>query len=151
MKITIILAGISDVPLIRRATEHLYSTFLRDHIQIYEWETSVLHGKAAVIDNQWSTIGSFNLNSLSCYGSIEMNVEIYSTGFAKALRSDFSKVLNECREITESKLKQRASIINSLADWLVLSGDKIYNAFINIFTAHKGFGKLQVITIFRNC
>ncbi|WP_179020685.1 cardiolipin synthase ClsB [Winogradskyella forsetii] len=118
VKITIILAGISDVPLVRRATEHLYSTFLHDHIQIYEWETSVLHGKAAVVDNQWSTIGSFNLNSLSCYGSIEMNVEIYSSGFAEALRSDFSKVLNECREITESKLKQRASILNSLADWL---------------------------------
>lgn len=117
VKITIILAGISDVPLIRRATEHLYSTFLRNHIQIYEWETSVLHGKAAVVDNHWSTIGSFNLNSLSCYGSIEMNVEIYSSGFAEALRSDFSKVLNGSREITESKLKQRSSILNNLADW----------------------------------
>lgn len=118
VKITIILAGISDVPLVRRATEHLYSTFLHDHIQIYEWEKSVLHGKAAVIDNHWSTIGSFNLNSLSCYGSIEMNVEIYSSGFAEALHSDFSKVINGCREITDSKLKQRASILNSLMDWL---------------------------------
>ena len=118
VRITIILAGISDVPLVRRATEHLYSTFLNDHIQIYEWEKSVLHGKAAVVDNHWSTIGSFNLNSLSCYGSIEMNVEIYSPGFAEALRSDFNRVISECSEVTKSNFKQRAGIFNSLTDWL---------------------------------
>lgn len=118
VKITIILAGVSDVPLVRRATEHLYSTFLENHIQIYEWKNSVLHGKAAVVDNQWTTIGSFNLNSLSCYGSIEMNVEIYSSVFAEALRSDFNRVISECTEVTKRKFKQKTTILNSLADWL---------------------------------
>jgi cardiolipin synthase len=32
---------------------------------------------------QW-TIGSFNLNNLSSYGSLEMNVEIKSTAFASS-------------------------------------------------------------------
>jgi cardiolipin synthase len=118
VKITIILAGISDVLLVQRATEYLYSTFLEDHIQIYEWKKSVLHGKAAVVDNQWTTIGSFNLNNLSCYGSIEMNVEIYSSTFAEAMRLDFSSVIEECREVTKSKFKQRTNILIQLADWL---------------------------------
>ena len=118
VRITVILAGISDVPLVRRATEHLYTTFLHDHIKIYEWNKSVLHGKAAIVDNQWSTIGSFNLNSLSCYGSIEMNVEIHSSGFAEALRLDFNRVINECREVTKSSFEKRANIVNRLADWL---------------------------------
>jgi cardiolipin synthase len=34
--------------------------------------------KAAVVDGNWTTIGSFNLNNLSSYGSLEMNVEIKS-------------------------------------------------------------------------
>ena len=118
VKITVILAGISDVPLVRRATQHLYATFLHDHIKIFEWNKSVLHGKAAIVDNQWSTIGSFNLNSLSCYGSIEMNVEIHSSGFAEALRLDFNRVINECREVTKSSFEKRANIVNRLADWL---------------------------------
>ncbi len=118
VKITLILAGISDVPLVRRATEHLYATFLHDHIKIYEWNKSVLHGKAAIVDNQWSTIGSFNLNSLSCYGSIEMNVEIHSFGFAETLRLDFNRVINECKEVTKSSFEIRANILNRLADWL---------------------------------
>ena len=118
VKIIVVLAGISDVPLVHRAATYLYASFLRNHIQVYEWNKSVLHGKASVIDNQWATIGSFNLNSLSCYGSIEMNVEIFSPVFAKALRTDFEKVISECREVTISTLKHRTSNIDELANWL---------------------------------
>ncbi|WP_431128272.1 phospholipase D-like domain-containing protein [Flagellimonas flava] len=118
IKIIVILAGISDVPLVHRAATYLYTSFLHNHIQVYEWNRSVLHGKASVIDNKWATIGSFNLNSLSCYGSIEMNVEIFSPVFAKDLRTDFEKVIRECREVTISSLKQGTSIIDKLANWL---------------------------------
>lgn len=103
--------------MVRRAATHLYSSFLRHNMTIYEWNKSVVHGKAAVIDNKWSTIGSFNLNSLSCYGSIEMNVEIYSRSFAKTLRSDFDHVIGQCGQVTPTTLEQRASMPNKLANW----------------------------------
>jgi len=118
IKTTVILAGISDVPLVRRATEHLYSSFLNHHMRIYEWNKSVVHGKATVVDKKWSTVGSFNLNSLSCYGSIEMNVEIHSVEFAENLRTDFEKVISECSEITCETLRQRTGLINRLANWV---------------------------------
>jgi|TARA_R110001592_G_scaffold86662_1_gene255780 cardiolipin synthase len=118
IKTTVILAGISDVPLVCRATQHLYSSFLNHHMRIYEWNRSVVHGKASVVDKKWSTVGSFNLNSLSCYGSIEMNVEIHSVEFAENLRTDFEKVINECSEITKERLRQRAGIFNRLANWV---------------------------------
>ena len=117
IKTTVILAGISDVPLVRRATEHLYSSFLNHHMKIYEWNKSVVHGKAAVVDTKWSTVGSFNLNSLSCYGSIEMNIEVHSVEFAEILRADFEMVINECSEITNGTLRQRASIFNKFGNW----------------------------------
>jgi cardiolipin synthase len=118
IKTTVILAGISDVPLVRRATEHLYSSFLDDHMRIYEWNKSVVHGKTAVVDNKWSTVGSFNLNSLSCYGSIEMNVEVHSVEFAENLRAGFEMVISECSEITKGSLRQRDGILNKLGNWI---------------------------------
>jgi len=118
IKTTVVLAGISDVPLVRRATEHLYSSFLDHHMRIFEWNNSVVHGKAAVVDNKWSTIGSFNLNSLSCYGSIEMNVEVHSVNFAESLRADFEMVISQCSEITKGSLRQRAGIFNKLGNWI---------------------------------
>ncbi|MEP7232014.1 MAG: phospholipase D-like domain-containing protein [Ginsengibacter sp.] len=117
IKTTLILSGISDVPLMRRAAIHLYSSFLRRHMVLYEWNKSVLHGKAAVVDNKWATVGSFNLNSLSCYGSIEMNVEVNSSHFAGALRYDFNNVINQCRQITFSTLKKKSGIANRTANW----------------------------------
>ena len=116
IKITVILAGVSDVPLVRRAATHLYSSFLRHHMELFEWNKSVLHSKAAVADNKWATVGSFNLNSLSCYGSIEMNVEIYSSGFAETLRSDFDKVISQCNQITKNTLKKKSGMLNRLVN-----------------------------------
>lgn len=118
VKVTLILAGISDVPLIRNATSYLYSLFLKQNVLIYEWNKSVVHGKAAVVDNKWSTIGSFNLNDLSCYGSIEMNVEIHSQDFAEILLKDFENIIEKCNQITNTKLKNRISTLNKLKNWL---------------------------------
>ena len=87
-------------------------------MRIYEWNRSVVHGKASVVDKKWFTVGSFNLNSLSCYGSIEMNVEIHSVEFAENLRANFEKVINECSEITKERLRQRAGLFNRLANWV---------------------------------
>ncbi|MEY8021398.1 phosphatidylserine/phosphatidylglycerophosphate/cardiolipin synthase family protein [Muriicola sp. SD30] len=117
IKIIVVLAGVSDVPLVHKAATYLYSSFLQHDIQVYEWNRSVLHGKAAVVDKKWATIGSFNLNSLSCYGSIEMNVEVYSSDFAEILRLDFDKVINECSEVTNTTLKQSNKGFNRIAHW----------------------------------
>lgn len=118
VKILVILAGISDMPLVRRAAIHLYSSFLGQNILIYEWNKSVVHGKAAVIDGKWATIGSFNLNSLSCYGSIEMNVEIYSPYFAEVLHSDFQKVIEQCKRVTRKTLKEKNSLFTRLTNFM---------------------------------
>ena len=118
IKTNVILAGTSDVPLVRRATKHLYASLLNHNIKIYEWNKSVVHGKAAMVDNNWSIVGSFNMNSLSCYGSIEMNVEIQSSEFAEKLRSDFEKVISECNEITMETLKERSGIFINLGNWV---------------------------------
>jgi cardiolipin synthase len=63
-----------------------------------------LHGKA-VVDGNWTTIGSFNLNNLS-YGSLEMNVEIKST-FASSYLEHLNEVIAQCQTITHKSLKKK--------------------------------------------
>ncbi|PVX44369.1 cardiolipin synthase [Flavobacterium sp. 103] len=116
--IKLILSGISDIPLMQRATYHLYSSLLQNNIELYEWDKSVLHGKAALVDNKWVTIGSFNLNHLSSYGSIETNVAIESTKFAKTLASDLNAVISQCERITLETMKRKNSLFATIANWL---------------------------------
>ena len=80
--ITIVLSAESDAPVFKRATKFLYDFILRNNIKIYEYLPSNLHAKVATVDGKWSTIGSYNLNHLSDYGSIEMNVDILDNDFA---------------------------------------------------------------------
>jgi cardiolipin synthase len=140
IKITLILSSISDVPLIRRATTHLYSSFLGRHMVLYEWKKSVLHGKAAVVDDKWATVGSFNLNSLSCYASIEMNVEVNSSRFAGVLRYDFDNVISQCKQITFSTLKNKSGIANRIANWFSYQIVRATLFFLT-FLPHKRFLK----------
>ncbi len=116
--IKLILSGISDVPMARRASCHLYSKLLRYNIELYEWKKSVLHGKIAVIDSNWATIGSFNLNNLSSFASIEMNVAIDSSEFAAIYLLHLREIMDQCERITPETLKIRDGLPTKLANWL---------------------------------
>lgn len=118
VQIKLILSGISDVPLSRRASCHLYSKLLGYNIEIFEWEKSVLHGKTAVIDSKWTTIGSFNLNNLSSYASIEMNVGIDSEAFATNYLLHLNEIINQCKKITTETLKLKYSLISIFSNWI---------------------------------
>ena len=118
VKIKLILSGISDVTLSKRATDYIYSTLLDYGIELYEWDKSVLHGKAAVVDRHWCTIGSFNLNNLSSYGSIEMNVEIDSVAFSNAYLTHIDQIIEQCQRITPESLLKRNNIPTHFMNWL---------------------------------
>lgn len=118
IKIKLVLSGISDVPLVRRATCYLYSLLLRHNMELYECNKSVLHGKVAVADDEWVTIGSYNLNHLSSYGSIEMNVEIHSPQFSAKIKPHLNKVIAQCEKITIETLEIRNGIISKFINWL---------------------------------
>lgn len=116
--IKLIVSGISDVPVLRSASLYLYSILLKYNIEIYEWNKSVLHGKAAVIDGKWTTVGSFNVNNLSSFGSIEMNVEINSTSFSEKYLLHLNKIINQCSKLTLESLKKRDGMFTRYSNLL---------------------------------
>jgi cardiolipin synthase len=140
VKIKLILSGISDIPLSRRATYHIYSTLLENNIELYEWNKTVLHGKAAVVDEYWSTIGSFNLNNLSTYGSLEMNVEIKSALFSSAYSIHLKDIIAQCQKITPESLKKRNTISSSLMNWFSYWTARFILNIVTYFP-HKRFNK----------
>ncbi|SKB58864.1 phospholipase D-like domain-containing protein [Maribacter arcticus] len=117
VKVKLILSGVSDVPLARRATNHLYTSLLKCNIELYEWKNSVLHGKVATVDHTWATVGSFNLNHLSSYGSIELNLEIISKEFSKTIATSLNGVIAQCEKITYDTLKARGGFFTTILNW----------------------------------
>lgn len=118
VKVKLILSQVSDVPFVKGATRHLYFSLLKNNIEIYEWKNSVLHGKVACSDGEWATVGSFNLNHLSSYGSIELNVEMYSKIFAKELALDLENVISQCEVVSQKNMTLKFGFFQRFTNWL---------------------------------
>jgi cardiolipin synthase A/B len=117
--IKIVLSANSDAPVFKRATKFLYSFILRNNIKIYEYLPSNLHAKVATVDGQWSTIGSYNLNHLSDYGSVEMNVAIFDNRFSQQFEKLLLGIINkDCRQVTFIEYSQRENLLDRLARWI---------------------------------
>src|SRR5882724_1584430 len=65
VKVKIIMGGVSDVRIARLAEQYMYRWLFRNGIEIYEYQDTVLHGKLAVYDGAWATVGSYNVNRIS--------------------------------------------------------------------------------------
>ncbi|WP_118180906.1 phospholipase D-like domain-containing protein [Paraburkholderia phosphatilytica] len=84
------------------AVPFLYRSLLKAGVQIAEYEKTMLHGKVAVVDSGWATVGSSNLDALSLVLNNEANVvlvlhpeidalrDAILTAFAEARRIDFA-------------------------------------------------------------
>lgn len=82
VRVSLMVPGMSDVPAIFWATRYLYSRFLRWGVEIYEWRKSVLHSKVVVADEQWVSIGTYNLDYLSWLSNLEVALGIEHPRFA---------------------------------------------------------------------
>src|SRR4051812_9927916 len=77
--------GVSDVPVVRHASQHVYSLFLKNGVKIYEYYGRKLHAKTVTIDGIYSSIGSFNLDPWSHFYNLEMNLTVLDPDTAERL------------------------------------------------------------------
>lgn len=94
VSVTLLLQGRADHVLLKQATRALYTQLLGSGIHIYEYHRSMLHGKVAVVDDAWATVGSSNLDPFSLFLNREANVIVIDAIFARTLRAS---VLEEIR------------------------------------------------------
>jgi cardiolipin synthase len=98
--IQVVLPGESDVPVVQRASRHLYRRLLRRRFHIYERQRHMLHSKLMVIDDQWTVLGSCNLDARSLYINLEFLAVIHSRNLAKALGGFVQDEIDSSQRIT---------------------------------------------------
>jgi cardiolipin synthase len=86
VRVVVLLQKRVEYVLLHYASRALYGQLLDGGVQLYEYETSFLHAKVAVIDGRWATVGSSNIDPLSLFLSREANVIVEDRRFAQELR-----------------------------------------------------------------
>jgi len=111
VSVRLILAGTSDVRIVKFAERYIYSWIFRNRINLYEYQKNVLHGKLSMYDDKWVTAGSYNVNFISAYASIELNLDVADEQFAKKVKHTIEGIIRkDCIEITESEYGKKYNI-----------------------------------------
>lgn len=93
VKVKLLLQGEPDMVYAKKASCMLYAQLLQAGIEIHEYYRRPLHAKVAVVDDEWSTVGSSNLDPLSLALNLEANVIIRDPTFNRALRERLQNLL----------------------------------------------------------
>lgn len=103
VRVVLFLQGKVEYRLQHYATLALYDEFLRAGIEIHEYRASFLHAKVAVVDGEWSTIGSSNIDPFSLGLAREANLAVHDKAFAARLRDDLLiEMLHRGRRVAPS-------------------------------------------------
>jgi len=117
VKVKLILAGISDVMLAKHAERYMYNWVFKNNIELYEYKLSILHGKVSVYDCKWVTIGSFNVNDISAFASIELNMDVSNTDFATLTRNTLQQIIEkDCTQMSKEKYNVETNIFSRFFD-----------------------------------
>lgn len=111
------------------ATHAFYRKFLNAGIEIFEYRKSFMHSKVAVIDNEWATVGSSNIDPFSLLLANEANVVVEDVNFSSELKSDIEISIQNAFHITLETWEQDSKLKNFFS-WVVYGVVKIFLSIV---------------------
>jgi cardiolipin synthase len=103
--VRLILQGEPDMAFVKTAASMLYQHLLGAGVRIYEYCARPLHSKVALMDDEWATVGSSNLDPLSLSLNLEANVFIRDRAFNQHLHERLEHLLHHyCKQVHQEEL-----------------------------------------------
>jgi cardiolipin synthase len=108
---------LTDVPIVRKSSRHLWGELLRAGVRIYEYQPSMYHPKLLIVDDVWTSVGSTNFDERSLKLNDEASLNVHDRTFAATQGDVFERDLQRSIEITFEEWQGR-SLTEKLTDWL---------------------------------
>jgi cardiolipin synthase len=121
VKVVLLLQGRYESFMQFYGARAVYGTLLRHGVHIYEYSSSYLHGKVAVIDRRWATVGSSNLDPLSLLLAREANVVVEDKAFATALHERLQGAIARHGVAIEPMAYTHRPLTHRAMEWVALT------------------------------
>ncbi|MBU9856501.1 cardiolipin synthase ClsB [Rahnella bonaserana] len=132
VQVKLIVQGEPDMLIVKVGAELLYNYLLKGGVQVYEYRRRPLHGKVALMDAHWATVGSSNLDPLSLSLNLEANLIIHDRAFNQTLRENLHGIIaNDCQRVDEAMAPKRT--------WWNLAKNVVVFHFLRKFPAMVGW------------
>jgi cardiolipin synthase A/B len=104
-----------DKPIVREAGRGVYQALIDAGVRIYEYQPTMLHVKALVVDGCWCSVGSANFDNRSFSLNDEATLCVQSSQVARILEEAFADDVNRSKLITDRE-RRGARPLSRLAE-----------------------------------
>jgi cardiolipin synthase A/B len=115
--VRLVLPGFSDFWAPVYAGRSHYEDLLAAGVRIFEWREALMHAKTAVIDSEWASIGSTNLDWRSFVHNYEADLVVLDAGFAREMERRFSLDVKASVEVKAEQWARRGAF-ERLKEWV---------------------------------
>ena len=118
-RVRLLLQGKVDYRFAALAAQVQYDELRRHGVQIYEYTPAFLHAKVALVDGEWATVGSSNIDPLSLLLNLEANVIVQDAHFTRELSQRFDAAIAVSREVTDASraIGWRPVVLRGFVAW----------------------------------
>lgn len=104
----------SDHPYVDLASRAHFRKALKAGMRIYLYSKTMLHAKTVVVDGEWSSVGSSNIDNLSSFSNYELNLSSLHRRFIEELRNQFLGDIAVAKEVKTEEWKHRPLVLKML-------------------------------------
>jgi cardiolipin synthase len=125
-----LLIGRKEFSTLDYAVPFLYGLLLPLGVRIGEYDKTILHGKVAVVDGVWGTVGSSNLDALSLVLNHEANVVLVRHPAIHPLRDAILRAYAEATPVDPKRYASRP-LFERVMNWVAF---KVYRFLMKVLT-----------------
>ncbi len=105
--VRLLISRKSEHPLLVKAGRSYYDALLRQGVKIYEYEKGIEHSKYLVIDGEWTSVGSCNLDERSLRLNFELSLLARCPRTNAEMAGIFEATIGEARPIDREAFARR--------------------------------------------
>ncbi len=105
--VRIIVPYQSDHPYVDFASQFYFQKALKAGVKLFWYMPTMMHAKTVVIDGEWASVGSANVDNLSSFFNYELNLVSVARGFAEDVETHFFTDLGRSIEVKTTEWQAR--------------------------------------------
>jgi len=108
VKVVLLLPGAIDHEIVATASRAGFGRLLDAGVEIYEYQSGLLHAKTMTIDGVWAMVGSANMDNRSLALNNEISLVAYDRDVAGRLQSIFEEDRSHSQPVDARRWRARS-------------------------------------------
>jgi cardiolipin synthase A/B len=107
LDVRLFLPGKLDHPYLLHINRSYYEDLLKYGVRIFEYQKGIVHSKLMVVDQEWSFVGSANMDIRSFRLNFELNTAILDPTLAQQIEAQLEIDMGDSQEVCWKDFRAR--------------------------------------------